>query len=63
MSTESIAAENAPSVVPADDAGDWPDLPEFLRRKQELSAALIKRMPYLKDQPEKLEALVLARIS
>jgi len=49
--------------VPADDAGDWPDLPEFLRRKQELSAALIKRMPYLKDQPEKLEALVLARIS
>jgi hypothetical protein len=28
-----------------------------------VTAEAVKRMPYLKDQPEKLEALVLARIS
>jgi hypothetical protein len=62
MSAEGIVPENAPSIVPANDAGDWPDLPEFLRCKQELSAALIKQQPWLKNSPEKLEALVLARI-
>jgi len=40
----------------------WGAMPDFLRRKQELSAALIKQQPWRKNTPEKLEALVLARI-
>ena len=55
----SIVPENAPPTAPAD---DWPEMPDFLRRKQEIEAALLERMPYLKDNPMKLEAMVLDRI-
>jgi hypothetical protein len=52
------APENAPSVV-----DDWPETPDILRRKKEITAALLKQRPYLKHDPQKLEAMVLDRIS
>jgi hypothetical protein len=51
--------EPAPPEAPADDGLD---MPEFLDRKKEIRAVLLKQRPYLRETPEKLEAEVLARI-
>jgi hypothetical protein len=49
MSAESIVPENAP--------GD-----DEFRHKEELREALLERMPYLRHDPDRLEAMVLDRI-
>jgi hypothetical protein len=53
ISTESIVPENV---------DDFPEMPEFLRRKEEIRDGLLQRMPYLRHDPDRLEAMVLERI-
>jgi hypothetical protein len=52
----SIVPENAPG----DD--DFPEMPEFLRRKEEIREALLERQPYLRHDPDRLEEMVAERI-
>jgi hypothetical protein len=57
-----IQEMSAESIVPEDADDDLPEMPEFLRRKEEIRDGLLQRMPYLKHDPDRLEEMVLDRI-
>jgi ParB-like chromosome segregation protein Spo0J len=53
---------SAESIVPENVDDDFPQMPEFLRRKEEIRDGLLRRMPYLEHDPDRLEEMVLDRI-